>query len=82
MGIAVPQCGGGKEETTVKKFDRLFKIVLCVVAVVCVTMIILNTQSSGGRPRERNEDITHQYRLNEDSLRTLEDSIHFYEDGF
>ena len=51
-----------------------------VVILAVLPPAILGVGECDRRQREKHRNLR-QYRLQEENLRTLEDSIHFYEDG-
>lgn len=66
-----------------KAYHTIF-FILAVVFIVCAACVIIQASKDVDELEQFRsmEDDTTEYRLNEDNLKTLEDSIHFYEDGF
>ena len=73
-----------------KKFDYLMILVVVVAALIPLTILYcgkIDREHHEQQQQELGIDRTMHRRLprhdpREDSLKTLEDSIHFYEDGF
>ena len=73
-----------------KKFDYLMILVVVVAALIPLTILYCGKIDSERHEQQQQElgiDRTMHRRLprhdpREDSLKTREDSIHFYEDGF
>lgn len=66
-------------------WSAILAIAICVVIVICVSQCKMAKQSpvenTVEQARKKLQDLQTR-RLEEQNLRTRDDSIHFYEDGF